>query len=347
MHDEVAPDRPDSRALMAEIERDVRERRRTGDLDPDFERELDVVFAEVAPPGAFGGGFDTVVDQAARHAVVDYDVPIAGRRPLRMVKRAVKLLTAWYMIYVGRQLVAFASTTLRALRILGGRVDALEARSPATDPRVAATFAPVGDDLDATPFAGAVTQALQASAVRGGRVLHADCGDGALLVALKGAGIDVYGVDPRSDAAARADALGIEVRREGALDHLRSVPAGALAAVVLSGCVDRLTLGDQIELLDLASSALVSGGVLALIGRDPGAWSRAMAPVASDLAAGRPLHSSTWAHLLSSRPFTGVRVHDAPVSVPDAVAASDDPAVRALAAAVFPPPAFAVIALRR
>src|SRR5438067_5189771 len=153
--------RPDARALMADIEREVRERRRTGELDPDFERELDTVFAQVAPPGAFGGGFDTVVDQAARHAVVDYDVPIAGRRPLRMVKRAVKLLTAWYMIFVGRQLVAFAGTTLRALRILGGRVDALEARSPATDPRVATTLPPVDADLDLTPWAALLVDALR------------------------------------------------------------------------------------------------------------------------------------------------------------------------------------------
>jgi hypothetical protein len=344
MADDTAA-RLDTRSLMADIEREVRERRRRGDLDPAFERELDTVFEEVAPPGAFGGGFDTVVDQAARHAVVDYDVPITGRRPLRIVKRAVKVLTAWYMIFVGRQVVAFASTTLRALRILGRRVDVLEARSPATDPRVAATLPPVEADLDLAPWIELVCSALASRPARA-RVVHADCGDGALLVALTDSGVDAYGTDPRDSAASQADPRGIEVRRDEALEHLRSVPDGALGGVVLSGAVDRLTLGDQLELVHHAVRVLAPAAPLVLIGRNPDAWRRARSPIAADLSPGRPLHVRTWVHLLASEPVRDVVCRDGECGAPEAVTTSSDPAVRALAAEVYTPSSYAIVAHR-
>src|SRR3954470_870486 len=50
----VVPDAPDARALMADIEREVRARRRAGLIDDDYERELDRLFDAVAPPGATG-----------------------------------------------------------------------------------------------------------------------------------------------------------------------------------------------------------------------------------------------------------------------------------------------------
>lgn len=334
----------DTRALMADIEREVRERRRRGDLDPEFERELDEAFAAVAPPGAFGGGFDTIVDQAARHAVVDYDVPITGRRPLRIVKRAVKQLTAWYLIFVGRQVVAFAGTTLRALRILGARVDAVEGRSPATDPRVGATTAPVDADVDLEPWTAPIVEACADRPE--GRVLHGDCGDGALLVALADAGIDAYGTDARLDAAACADARELEVRRDGTLEHLRTLPDGALAGLVLSGCVDRLVLGDLVELAGQAVRVTAPGAPIVVVGRHPAAWALDRAEVARDLAPGHPLHAATWQHLLEHHGARDIGAHAAPVTIPDAVRASSDPALHAVAAAVFAPASFMVVARR-
>jgi hypothetical protein len=334
----------DTRALMADIEREVRERRRRGDLDPEFERELDEAFAAVAPPGAFGGGFDTIVDQAARHAVVDYDVPITGRRPLRIVKRVVKQLTAWYLIFVGRQFVAFASTVLRALRILGARVDAVEARSPATDARVAAVATTVTGDVDLAPWAAAVVERFADRPF--GRVLHGDCADGALLVALADAGVDAYGTDPRLDAAARADAREIEVRREGTLEHLRTLPDGALAGLVLSGCVDRLVLGDLIELARQAVRVTGPGGAVVVVGRHPASWARDQSEVARDLAPGRPLHAATWQHLLVGEGAGDVVACNADPAVPDAVRESSDAAVRAMAAVLYAPPSFMVAARR-
>ncbi len=285
---------PDARVLMAEIEAEVRAKRRSGEIPESLERELEGAFAAVAPPGATGAGFDTVVDQAARHAIVDYDVPIVGSRPLRMVKRAVKTLTAWYMIFVGRQLVAFAGTTLRALRILGGRVDRLEQRSPATDPRVSTTRAPAAAD-DVRAWAELCIEQLRDATAR---VVHAECGNGALLDALVVAGIDAYGVDPRLDAAQVSDARRVEARTEDALEHLQSVPAAGLGGVVLSGCVDRAVLGDKIELVEAAVRATAQRGTVIVIGRDPRAGPAEGEEVAFDLAPGRPMHAATWVHLL-------------------------------------------------
>ena len=56
-----------------------------------------------------------------------------------------------------------------------------------------------------------------------GRVLHAECGDGALIDALADADIDVYGIDPGSAAADRAAEKGLDVRRDDVLGHLASV----------------------------------------------------------------------------------------------------------------------------
>jgi hypothetical protein len=291
----AASEVPDARALMAEIEAEVRAKRRSGEIPEALERELEGVFAAVAPPGATGAGFDTVVDQAARHAIVDYDVPLVGTRPLRMLKRAVKTLTAWYMIFVGRQLVAFAGTTLRALRILGGRVDALERRSPATDARVQLARAPAELD-DVSGWAALCITELKAVHAR---VVHAECGNGAMLDALVAAGIDAYGVDPRTDAARVSDVHRVEARTEEALEHLQSVPAGDLGGVVLSGCVDTLVLGDKIELVDQATRCLRDDGAVIVIGRDPRATDGEADEIALDLAPGRPLHAATWAHLLA------------------------------------------------
>ncbi len=151
----------------------------------------------------------------------------------------------WQFHFFAGQVQAFAYSTLRAFRLLTDRVVALERRLPITDPRVEAMLTIDRDQLDLGPW---LDQVPQWFAGRSGRVLHAESGTGALVVALNKAGIDAYGVDPRDDAGAVADAAGAETRTTGALDHLRALPPGALGGLVLSGCVDRFALGDQLEL---------------------------------------------------------------------------------------------------
>ncbi len=336
---------PDQRQLLAEIERDVREHRRSGAISAEFEAELDRAFDEVSPPGATGGGFDNVVDQAARHAIVDYDAPTLGSTPLRFVKRLVKQLTAWYLIFVGRQLVAFAGTTLRALRILGGRVDELERRTPALDPRVQASPPPVASDLDVAewiPFA--IERILQTPST--GRVLHADCGDGSLLCAVTAAGIDGYGTDARLDAGAKADEYAVEVRSAEVLDHLRTLPKATLRGIVLTHCVDRMALGDQLELVGRAADAVCSGGIVVIVTQSLHSWAAGRGEIGADLAVGRPLSAPTWIHLLNRAGFVAEPAVPGKVELPDAVAQSSDPAVVAIARELFPPCTVGIVARR-
>jgi hypothetical protein len=231
--------------------------------------------------------------------VIDPDGPVGSRFPgVKFLRRVLRRLLAFY---VARQVTAFGVMVTRTLRMLADRIEAIESHSPATDPRLAALAVPVASDLDLAPWRDFVVKVLAPASAR---VLHAECGDGTLVVALRDAGIDAYGVDPRPDAASVADARGAEVRTTGALDHLRIVPAGALGGLVLSGCSERCPLGDVVELVDRARVALLPGAPIVIVSRGPDA--AAADPIASDLAPGRPLHSETWAYLLGRAGFDDV-----------------------------------------
>jgi SAM-dependent methyltransferase len=297
---------PDAGALMADIEREVRARRRAGQIDDEYERELDRLFDAVAPPGATGPGLEAALTRAERAAVIDPVGPVDSRLPgVPLARRALRKAMAFYVEHVARQVTAFGVMAVRALRLLEERVDAIEARSPVTDPRLAHVGVPVSSDLDYTRWRDL---ALKALAPAPGRVLHAECGDGALLVALVDAGVDAYGADPRPDAARVADEHGADVRSLGALEHVRSVPAAALGGLVLSGCVERCAVGDLVELVDQAARVLAPGAPIVVISRlpDPGHAD----PIAADLSPGRALHPETWAFLLGRARFEAIEKHE-------------------------------------
>jgi hypothetical protein len=201
-------------------------------------------------------------------------------------------------------------------------------------------LAPGADPL---PFADAIGARLGAPGAPTGRVLHAECGDGALLVSLTAAGIDAYGVDPGTTASDRATQAALDVRRDDVLGHLGSVGDEALAGLVLSACVDRLSLAERRRLLRLAEQKLAPNATVVVIGTTPEAWARTVGPVAADLSPGRPLHAATWAHLISQVGFSGVEVTsagdgfavtatkrevDLPVAAPGGVTKTPDSAAR-------------------
>jgi hypothetical protein len=330
----------DHEKLLAEIEEEVRRKRASGELSPDLERELDVVFARYAPVHVLEGDFDRVLARAEELTFVDPLVPAESKLPpVAFVKKVVRKLTLWMLRFVAVQVSGFAETITRAVQLLGRRVDLLEQALPvATLPAADAGPEAVPDE---DHWAGFLRKHLDGL---DGRVLHVEAGGGALVASLVEAGIDAYGVDP----VVRAE--GTDVRVQAAADHLSKVADEGLAAVILSGWVDRLPLPGKTALVDAALAKVRAGGHVVVVGSDPRAWSSRVGIVHADLAAGRPLHAETWQRLLAERGCTDVAVHPGPRDggldpVPEA-----GPALAAnlqrLDEALFPPRSFAVTATR-
>lgn len=278
--------------------------RASGDYPATLERELDALFEDLVPERLNEHDFEAVLDRAERASLIDLHAPIEDeRRVYSQIKRGVQKLILWYMEYVVRQLATFAASTTRAVRLLGERVERLEERQE----ELARRLPDVGDDLDllARDLDDAERWAVEIQALllsRPGRVVHAEAGDGRLVKRLREAGIDAYGVDP----AAGEDSL--ELRRQGAIDHLLLVGDGALSGLVLSGIVDRATAAAKIALASQAAETVAPGGALAIVGTAPEAWARAVPAAMADLAPGRPFHAATWSLLLERSGFEQIEV---------------------------------------
>jgi hypothetical protein len=350
MDDDAPP--LDFARLTAEINAEVRRRRSAGDFPPGLERELDALFARYAPAST-GADFDEVAERAERTSFVHADVPTESNQAvLGLVKRILRPLMAWYVRFLAQQVTAFAGAITRAVRLLGRRVDALEAVTVRAAERTLAEITARRAGPDLSDWTGTVSEALVGVT---GRVLHTECGDGALLARLVADGRDAYGVEPVEELAMAGARAGLDVRADDALTHLRAVPDGALAGLVLSGAVDHLPLGSVLELADLAAAKLAPGGVLVVLSQAPAAWARAHDPVVADLAPGRPLHAETWCHLLDARNFKAPAVHEAPATgerlapVPGETPGADvlNANLERLNQLLFTPGAFAVSASRR
>jgi SAM-dependent methyltransferase len=214
------------------------------------------------------------------------------------VKRALRKVMAWYMRFLAQEVTAFAGAITRAVKLLGRRVDTIESVTVLAGERTLAEVRERRAGPDLGPWVDVVTTAFAGAT---GRILHAECGAGDLLAPLAKAGAEVYGVEPVETLAMEASRLGLDVRADDALSHLRALPPATLGGIVLSGCIDALPLGEVLELTDRAVAALVPGATLVIASGGAGA----LDPVVVDLAPGRPLHPDTWLHLLSQRGLTG------------------------------------------
>lgn len=308
-----AEDRAYLEQVRREIDDEVRRRRAAGDFPLSFERKLDELFARFTPTGTADDAFTEALKLADRSAYFDIDVPIGSRREARgFVKWTLWQAEAWFVRYVVTQLNHFAAATMRVVHLLDERVTDLERDVASLTPPALPGEQELAPGADPAPFLGVLTARF--GALRGGRVLHAECGSGALLAALAAAGVDAYGIDPGTAAADQAARAALDVRRDDALGHLGSLGAETLGGLVLSGVVDRASMADRRRLLEVAEPVLAPGGVLAVLGIAPESWERTVGPVVADLAPGRPLHAETWAHLVGSAGFAEVEVHSAPDS---------------------------------
>ncbi|MDQ6617749.1 MAG: class I SAM-dependent methyltransferase [Actinomycetota bacterium] len=298
---------PDLTRVLAEINQEVERRRATGELPPELERELDRTFAEFAPVDAIDADFDSIVAKIERSAVIDIHPSTVSAYPgAAQMKQFVTKATAFYLRHVATQASGLFQALARALRLLGERVEQLEAERGGGDGAPWAELAaqaeaqmPMSTDITVT-WGDFVLKELGSP---GGRVLHAHAADGRLVRRLVDAGLDAYGVEPSEEAALAASDLVPDIRAVPAADHLRTLPEGALDGLVLSGFVERLALPSLVGLAQLAASRLAPGGVLVVVSVHPGAWLRSGPPLAVDLAEGRPVHPETWQALLGTAGF--------------------------------------------
>lgn len=300
----------DAARVMAEIKDEVARRRAAGDFPPSLERELDLAFDRYVPAGSVSSDFSEAVRAADRAAYINVAVPTESQKPgVGEVKRVLRKAMAWYLNYLAQQTTAFATASVRAMRSLGERLDLAEASL--------AELRPAEDDAADRPAIAPDLSAWRELCIgrlpKRGRVLLTECGDGALLRDLVAAGVDAYGVEPRGPLVDAAAAAGLEAWPDDPFAHMRAVADGYLAGLVLSGCIDRMNLARQRLMVQMTAAKLAPGAPLVLIATDPAAWSTAVHPLEADLAPGRPLHASTWAHLLERAGFTEVEIHPAGV----------------------------------
>ena len=310
------PDDIDFDRIRAEIDEEVRLRRAGGDWPVGMDKELEELFGELSPTAKGRDEFTVVLEQAEERTFISSEVPTASNLPGgRQAKRALAKAIGWQARYVAQQATEYARSVTRALQVLGQRIDVLDEQMRELQDQVEGASAASAAQLlrhrqlaDVASFAPVVVERLDRSARK--RVLHAECGDGALLAALSAQGVDGYGIEPDEAAVAAAAGRELDVRVDDALNHLRVVPAGGVSAVVLSGCTERLPVARKVELLDLAVKAVSGGGLVAVLSTTPDAWGRARSQVEADLSPGRPLTPSTWQALLEERGLSAIAHHD-------------------------------------
>lgn len=293
----MADDPIDLERLIDEIDDEVLRRRTEGELDPDWERQLDELFSPGAPAAV--GDFSRLIDAAEHAARVDATPPSESqRRGGEVAKRALGRAMSWYVSSVTRQVTTLGTDLVMALRALGERVTRLEQTvDPDESPQRASLLDP---HLDLDPWTRTITEALRSTT---GRVVHGDAGNGSVVGALLERGVDAYGVEPRLALAERASIRNLDVREESVAEHLAALAPASLGGLVLSGCIDTMPNGLREPLVRRAQRAIAPGGVLALIASDPQQWGTGDTRVVADLAPGRPWHVTTWSHVLVNRGF--------------------------------------------
>jgi len=192
---------------------------------------------------------------------------------------------------------------VEALRFLSARVSTLEARIETEDRPVhgAAWLSPARELGSWTE----VVAAHLAAGSPGGTVVHADCGEGALIGALAARGVDALGVEPRGGVALRALEGGCAVVIAEVHEYLAPLAAGTLGGLALTGVVDRIPLHAVISLLSQSRRTLARGAPIVVVS-EPVDANASRQPPGRDLVSGHPLHAATWELLLERTGFVDV-----------------------------------------
>jgi 2-polyprenyl-3-methyl-5-hydroxy-6-metoxy-1,4-benzoquinol methylase len=139
-------------------------------------------------------------------------------------------------------------------------------------------------------------------------VLDIGSGRGEWLQLLGSHGIQAYGVDVNKQAVEEAGRRELDVRSGDALEHLRELSEGTLAAVTAFHVVEHLDFPTLIDLLDAAHRALHPGGVIILETPNPTNLVVGASTFYLDPTHKMPLHPQLMEFLARSRGFVDVEV---------------------------------------
>jgi hypothetical protein len=295
----------------------------TADVSPAVQERasaaLRAAFARLAPQGSnewnFNGAFTQLLDkfgpdQPGAAAVAEPRVPPAPSRSrlLRGLGRRDEADRRAGGAVAGgsaenAQVAEAMVLVVEALRFLSARVSTLEARIETQDHPVhgAAWLSPARELGSLTE----VVAAHLAGCSPGGTVVHADCGEGALVRALAGRGVDALGVEPRGGVALRALEGGGAVVIAEVHEYLAPLAVGTLGGLALSGVVDRIPLHAVLSLLAQCRRTLARGAPIVVVSEPVSEAASRHAPE-GDLVSGHPLHAATWELLLERAGFVDV-----------------------------------------
>jgi len=257
-------------ALAREAEEDAARLRREGVVPVHFDHLVTEGFRALTPTRRNERSFGRLIEEAASVATPDINVPVASEIPGgSLVKATVRRAVGFYMRYMAQQATRFAAVSLEMARVLDDRLARLERAMPAVARVVPAAATGVSAFLEQ---AGSGLEGVE------GRVAVVECGDGALVGRLVGRGLDVFGVEPDEEAAARAEAAGWPVVVADGLDFLRHAEDGSLSGALVVGLPERLLLGQQAELVAELGRVVRRGGRVILVLTTPLGWLRAGSP---------------------------------------------------------------------
>jgi 2-polyprenyl-3-methyl-5-hydroxy-6-metoxy-1,4-benzoquinol methylase len=187
-------------------------------------------------------------------------------------------------------------------------------------------------------------------------VLDIGCGRGELLEVLGAEGVTAMGVDLNAEMVAEARGRGLDAHQADALQWLRGQPEQSLGSIISVHVVEHLELGPLIELLELAASRLVPGGILVAETPNPASLIVLGNSYILDPTHVRPLHPSLLTFLCERAGFRSVHLEfyapaegyhlprlDLPPDAPPWAAATDEGFAR-LNDVLFGPQEYAVVA---
>jgi hypothetical protein len=294
----------------------------SGDTDPDSDEDpgragaaaaLRDAFGRLAPQGShawnFQGAFNQLADKygpdhpgTSALAEVLNATPASRTRSKRLRRGGAP--SGAPLAFDGTETGWAMATVVEAFRWMSARVTSLEERLeredyPVSAPAWLVPTAELGEWVD--PLTAHLSRATP-----GGPVLHADCGEGALLGALERAGVPAIGVEPRGRVALTALEAGHTVVIGEVTDLLGDHAPASLGGMVLNGMVDRLPLHALVGLLAQARQVLAPGAQLVVVGNDPGYLRSEGNVMADDLVTAGSLHLQTWIILMGRAGFVGM-----------------------------------------